>query len=80
MGRGDEEMLDVVLVLQIHAHHADPAAALLAVRGRREPLDVAGAGDRDRHLLVCDHVLELELFLGGDDLGAAVVVPAVDRP
>ena len=32
--RGDEEVLDVVLVLQLHPHHADAAAALLAVRGR----------------------------------------------
>ena len=30
--RRDEEVLDVVLVLQVHAHHADAAAALLAVR------------------------------------------------
>jgi uncharacterized lipoprotein YmbA len=33
--RGDEQVLDVVLVLQVHAHHADPAAALLAVGGDR---------------------------------------------
>ncbi len=33
--RGDEEVLDVVLVLQLHAHHADAAALLLAVRGDR---------------------------------------------
>ena len=31
--RRDEEMLDVVLVLQLHAHDADAAALLLAVRG-----------------------------------------------
>src|ERR1051325_11353897 len=29
--RGDEQGLDVVLVLEVHAHDADPAAALLAV-------------------------------------------------
>ena len=33
--RGDEEVLDVVLVLHVHAHDADPAATLLAVRGHR---------------------------------------------
>ena len=33
--RGDEEMLDVVLVLQIHAHHADAAAPLFAIRRDR---------------------------------------------
>ena len=31
--RGDEEVLDVVVVLQVHAHDADAAAPLLAVRG-----------------------------------------------
>ena len=77
MRRCDEQVLDVVLVLQLHAHHADAAAPLLAIGGDREPLDVAGARDRDHHVLFRDQVLELELVLGGDDLGAAVVVPAV---
>ena len=31
--RGDEEVLDVVVLLQLHPHHADAAAPLLAVRG-----------------------------------------------
>ena len=76
--RGDEEVLDVVLVLEVHAHDADAAAPLLAIRGHRQALDVAGARDRDHHVLLRDQVLELELVLGGDDLGAAVVVAAVD--
>ena len=33
--RGDEQVLDVVVVLQLHPHHADAAAALLTVRGHR---------------------------------------------
>ena len=33
--RRDEEVLDVVLVLHVHPHDADAAAALLAVRGHR---------------------------------------------
>ena len=74
MGGGDEQVLDVVLVLHLHAHHADPAAALLAVRGDWEPLDVARPRDRDHHVLLGDHVLELECVLAGDDLGAALVV------
>ena len=78
--RGDEEVLDVVVVLQVHPHHADAAAPLLAVGGDREALDVARARDRDHHVLLGDHVLELELVLGGDDLGAPVVAPAVDLP
>ena len=78
MGRGDEEVLDVVLVLHVHPHHADPAAALLAVRGHREPLDVARARDRDDHVLLGDHVLELERVLAVHDLRAAIVALAVD--
>ena len=46
--------------------------------GDGQPLDVAGARDRDDHVLLGDQVLELELLLGGDDLGAAVVAAAVD--
>ena len=40
--RGDEEVLDVVLFLEVHAGHAVAAAPLLAVGGDRQPLDVAG--------------------------------------
>ena len=76
--RGDEEVLDVVVVLEVHAHHADPAPALLAVGRDRQALDVARARDRDDHVLLGDQVLELELLLGGDDLGAAVVAARVD--
>src|SRR6185436_5868785 len=48
---GDDEMLDVVLVFQLHAHDADAAAALLAVRGHWQALHVARARDRDDHVL-----------------------------
>ena len=75
MRRGDDEVLDVVLVLQLHAHDADAAAPLLAVGRHREPLHVAGARDRDHHVLLGDQILQLEFGLGGDDLGAAVVAP-----
>ncbi len=71
--RGHEQVLDVVLVLQVHPHHADATPPLLAVRRDRETLDVAGAGDRDHHVLLGDQVLELELALGGHDLGPAIV-------
>ena len=78
VGRGDEEVLDVILVLHVHAHDADAAAALLAVGGDGNALDVAGARDRDHHVLFGDHVLEVELLLGVHDLGAAIVLLAVD--
>ena len=78
MRRGHEEVLDVVLVLQVHAHDPDAAPPLLAVGRHRQPLDVAGLGDRDDHVLLRDHVLELEIGLAGDDLRAPVVGLPVD--
>ena len=42
-----------------------------------KPLDVAGARDRDDHVLLRDHVLELERVLAHHDLGAALVGAAV---
>jgi hypothetical protein len=62
--RADEEVLDVVAVLHVHAGHADAAAALLAVGRQRQGLDVAGLRDRDDHLLVGDQVLDVDLVLG----------------
>ncbi len=56
-----------------------PPAPLLAIRRDRETLHVARARDRDDHVLLGDQILELELLLGGDDLGAALVALAVDR-
>ena len=80
VGRRDDEVLDVVLVLQLHAHDADAAAPLLAVGRHRQALDVARARDRDDHVLLGDQVLELEIALGGDDLRAPVVAFGVDAP
>ncbi len=71
---GDEEVLDLVFFLEIHAGHADAAALLLAVGGDRDALHVAGLGDGDGHLLFGDEVFEVDLALVRHDLGAAVVV------
>jgi len=77
VGRGDEQVLDVVVVFHVHPHHPDAAPPLLAVGGDGQPLDVAGARDRDDHVLLGNHVLELEGVLAHHDLGAAVVGAAV---
>ena len=53
--------------------HTVAAAALLAIRGQRQRLDVARVRDRDDHLLVGDQVLDVDLALGVHDLGAPVV-------
>src|SRR5256712_2795713 len=68
--RGDEEVLDDVLFLRLHAGHALAATALAPVRLDVRPLDVARTRDRDHHLLVGQQVLDRELGGLGQDLGA----------
>ena len=77
MRRAHEEVLDVVVLLEVHAGDADTAAALLAVGGERQRLDVARARDRDDHLLVRDQVLDVEVVLGRRDDRAALVAVAL---
>ena len=77
VGRADVEVLDVVVLLQVHPHHPDAAAVLLAVGGERQALGVAGVGDRDHHLLVGDHVLDVHVALEVGDLGAPLVAVAL---
>ena len=77
VGRADVQVLDVVALLHVHPHHADAAAVLLAVGDQRQALDVAGVGDRDHHLLVGDHVLDVHVALEVGDLGAALVAVAL---
>ena len=77
MRRADEQVLDEVAVLHVHAADAAAAAVLLAVGVQRQRLDVAGVGDRDHHLLVGDQVLDVDVALGVDDLGAALVAEAL---
>ena len=75
--RADVQVLDVVALLEVHPHHPDAAAALLAVGGQRQALHVAGVGDRDHHLLVGDHVLDVHVALEVGDLGAPLVAVAL---
>jgi len=53
--------------------HALAAAPLPPVGRDREPLDVAGVGHGDHHVLFGDQVLDREFALIGDDLGAPLV-------
>ncbi len=71
--RRDEEMVDVVIVLQLHAAQALPAAALGAIRRDRQALDVALVGDGDDHLLLGDEVLQVDVAFAGHDLRAPLV-------
>ena len=54
-------MADEVLVARPHADAALAAAALVAIRRDGRPLDVAGAADRDRHVLFGDQILDVDL-------------------
>ena len=71
--RGDEELRDEVFVLGRRAGDAAPAALLRAIGGHRVALDVAAVADGDDHVLVGDQLLDGDLALVVDDLGAARV-------
>src|SRR6266850_2576798 len=77
VGRRDEQVLDPIVFLGVRADDALAAAPLAAVRRYRQPLDVAGVGHGDDHVLFGDQVLDRELALIGDDLGAPLVAEAV---
>ena len=53
-----------------HADASFSAPPLIPILGDGRPLDVAGVADRDRHILFGDQVLDAELALRVDDLGA----------
>ena len=71
--RGDEDVLDEILLLRPHPHLAPSPAPLRPVEADRIPLDVAGVGDGDHHLLVDDQVLEPDVLRLPHDLRAALV-------
>src|SRR4051794_906541 len=73
MRAGDEEVLDDVLFLRLHADAAFAAAALRAIQRQRRALDVAAARHGDDHVLVGDHVLDGDVAGLRHDLGAAFV-------
>src|SRR5882672_5713720 len=77
VGRRDEQVLDPIVFLGVRTDDALAAAALAPVRRYRQPLDVAGVGHGDYHVLFGDQVLDRELALIGDDLGAPLVAEAV---
>ena len=79
MRRGDEELLDEVVFLELDATHTLAAALLLAVGGNGQALDVAAARDRDDHVLVGDEVLDVEVTRLVGDLGTTLVgIAALD--
>ena len=62
MGGRHEQVLNEVVVLQVHTLHAFAAALLLAIGSDRETLDVACLRNRDDHLLVGDQIFDVQLF------------------
>ena len=82
MGRGGEDLGDVVLVAQLGAGHAPTAAALPAEAVGLDGLDVAAVGQGDDELLVVDEVLDVDVAGVEGDLGApvgGVVGPDLDQ-
>src|SRR5262249_45647439 len=72
--RRDEQMADEILVACPHADAALAAAALIAIRRDRRPLDVAGVADRDRHVFLGDQIFDVDLArLPLDHLRAPIV-------
>ena len=78
MGVGDEDALHEILLLRPHPDLAASAPALALVKADGVPLDVAGVGDGDDHVLFDDQVLDVDVLGTEDDLGAPLV--AVTRP
>ena len=79
VGRGDEELLDEILVARLHAGAARATAALHAIGRDRSALQVAGVADRDGDLLVGDEVFEVDFSgLVFDDGPAVVAVLLLD--
>ena len=77
VGGVDDELGDEVLFAGLHAETARAAAALLAIDGDGRALEVAGVGDGDGDLLVCDEVFQAKLGGLVEDLGAAGVTVLV---
>ena len=79
--RSDEEMADEIFVPRPHADATLAAAALIAICRDRGALDVAGVADGDRHVLIGNQILDVDLTARVDDLRAAVVAVLVaDSP
>jgi len=58
--RGDEEVLDDVVLLRLRAAQSAPAAPLAPVLLGGRPFDVPRVGDRDHHVLFGDQILNVE--------------------
>ena len=76
--RGDEEVVDDVVLAQRGPADALAAAVLGAVGVGAGALGVAGAGDGDDHVLLGDEVLHAHLAVEGHDPGAALVAVLLD--
>ncbi len=73
MGRGDKNIFHEILVLRHHAHLSASAAVLAPVEAHGVPLDVAVVGNRDRHVFLDDHILDIDIVHARDDLRPPLV-------
>ena len=79
VGRCDPDILDEVLLLGGHAPQTLAAPVLAAVLGQVRTFHVAVVGQDDRHVLLGDQVLEVDVGGGVQDRGAAFVAELVDH-
>ncbi len=71
MSARHQEALDGVLVLHLGGGLAAPAAPLRGVLGQRLSLDITFAGERHHAVFHSDEVLDIEVFMRGDNFGTA---------
>ena len=76
--RGDEEVLDDVVLLEAGTLHTLAAALLRSVEIGLGALGVAGLGDRDDDVLAGDQILVVDVAVGRDDPGTTVVAVLLD--
>jgi hypothetical protein len=77
VGVGDEQLVDEILFLDARRRPAAPAAPLRLVVGHRLGLGIAAVRERDDDVLLADQVLQGQVEVIAQDLGATLVAVLV---
>ena len=70
MRRGHEELFDKVLFVRLHRHFAFAPTALTLVEANRLALNIPAITLGHDHVFFDNQILDVNLFLGLNDLGA----------
>ncbi len=73
MGRGHQQILDIVIIDGLHTFDAPSASVLGLEIVDGHSLDIAKRSHGDHRILVGDQILIVDIMLIGADLAAAVV-------